>query len=482
MNQEKIGKFILKCRKNKKITQKELAEKLGVSDKTISNWENGRNMPDLSLFKPLCEELDITINDLISGEIVKEKDYQEKLEQNIINTIDYSNYKVNKNNKNIAWILIVIGVLLSVSALTIFPSESSWGSIYSVIGAIISLIGISKLTKKLTYQKRVLINYGYFTIFIIILILLDYIAVSYNKQPPRFSYEIRTIDNIILYKSPLCNVYRINRDKENEYYIIDNKKEYTIDTVPTSPFNREKAGIDNIIKYKTVNLDNIKIENIIKNLPLNEYNYNFKIDNNTITINYKTNNWYVNENYYLEKSLIYNSVSLFILVQDLNNINFTFNDITYKISRDIITNNYQNYEDIIKRGIDKTNFNTYLEEKIDDNDFIHIIFKKLFLEEPLKKTTKIILKTHDEKEINTITNKNEIEELINLISRSSRITGAVTLDGNWWNIFFYEEDELIYKLNGWGTHNNYSSTFGFDGKEYILKGLEGIRFREIIEK
>lgn len=70
MNQEKIGNFISECRKKKKLTQSELAERLGVTDKSVSNWENGRNMPDLSLFKPLCEELDISINDLISGERV----------------------------------------------------------------------------------------------------------------------------------------------------------------------------------------------------------------------------------------------------------------------------------------------------------------------------------------------------------------------------------------------------------------------------
>ena len=85
MNQEKIGKFISKCRKNKNLTQKELAEKLGVSDRTVGNWENGRNMPDLSLFKPLCDELDISINDLMSGERIKKEQYQEKLEENIVN-------------------------------------------------------------------------------------------------------------------------------------------------------------------------------------------------------------------------------------------------------------------------------------------------------------------------------------------------------------------------------------------------------------
>lgn len=85
MNQEKIGKLIAECRKNKKMTQQELAEKLGVSDRTVGNWENGRNMPDLSLFKPLCYELGISMNDLMSGEKISKEHYQEKLEENIIN-------------------------------------------------------------------------------------------------------------------------------------------------------------------------------------------------------------------------------------------------------------------------------------------------------------------------------------------------------------------------------------------------------------
>lgn len=66
MNQEKIGNFILELRKEKNMTQQELADKIGVTDKAISKWENGRGMPDLSLMKPLCKELGITINELIS--------------------------------------------------------------------------------------------------------------------------------------------------------------------------------------------------------------------------------------------------------------------------------------------------------------------------------------------------------------------------------------------------------------------------------
>lgn len=68
MNQEKIGKFITECRKEKKLIQTELANKLGITDKAISKWENGRCMPDISLLKELCSILDVSINELLSGE------------------------------------------------------------------------------------------------------------------------------------------------------------------------------------------------------------------------------------------------------------------------------------------------------------------------------------------------------------------------------------------------------------------------------
>lgn len=119
MNQKDVGKFISELRKNKKITQEELAEKLGVNNRTISRWENGNNMPDVSLYKPLCDELNITINELLSGKKLSEKEYQEKLEENIVNTIDYSNKKINKKN-NIIFATIFIIVLLIVSLVVLF--------------------------------------------------------------------------------------------------------------------------------------------------------------------------------------------------------------------------------------------------------------------------------------------------------------------------------------------------------------------------
>lgn len=77
MNQEKIGRFIAENRKAKKLTQEELAEKLGITNKSISKWENGNCLPDSSLFKPLCEILGISINELFAGEKLNDEEKKE---------------------------------------------------------------------------------------------------------------------------------------------------------------------------------------------------------------------------------------------------------------------------------------------------------------------------------------------------------------------------------------------------------------------
>ena len=231
MNQEKIGKFIAECRRKKNMTQQELAEKLGVSDRTIGNWENGRNMPDLSLFIRISIELDISLNDLMSGEVVKSKEYQEKLEENIINTISYTNKKLENKNNIIGLLLIIFGVLISLSAIAIFPSESSWGAIYSVFGAIISLLGVSRFTKKLNHSKRLICNFGYFIIFIAVLFIIDYIGVINIHQAPRFSLVKVTGDNVIYYDTLFYDVVRCNVDSDNETFTVIKNGKYDRDNI-----------------------------------------------------------------------------------------------------------------------------------------------------------------------------------------------------------------------------------------------------------
>ena len=379
MDQIHIGKFIAKCRKDKKMTQSELAEKLGVTDKSIGNWENGRNMPDLSLFKPLCKELDITINELLSGERLKKEEYQEKFEENIINTIDYSTKKINLIRNNLGIVLLIFGIIISFTAMTMFASESSWGSIYSVLGAIISLIGVSKLTRKYKYSKRLLICSIYFIAFLILLFIIDYISVVSLKQLPRFC-TIKT-GNGYVYEcdNPIYSVYRVNSNTQNEYIIIDTNKKYTINTIPIVPFNRNKSGIDNIIKYKNKYVGNNSNDgNLIASLPLSEYGYVFEIDsyNLGLIIDYNITDWYINESYYLEKSIVYNSVSIFSLIDNVKYIRYNFSGKTYTVTRESVSSNFPNYKDIVKDGINKDAFNKYLEQKISDIEFIDFCFKK----------------------------------------------------------------------------------------------------------
>ena len=222
MNQEKIGRFIAECRKDKEMTQSELAEKLGVTDKSIGNWENGRNMPDLSLFKPLCDELGITINDLLSGEKINKGKYQEKFEENIVNTIDYSTKKINKYSNVIGLLLVIFGLFISMSALIMFPSESSWGSIYSVFGIVIFAIGVSKLTSRLKMWIRLsivaLIIFGSLGI----IMFADYMSVKEFNQAPMIRITTMYLggdEELLYYDTPFYDVIKCN-DKFN---IVKNK-------------------------------------------------------------------------------------------------------------------------------------------------------------------------------------------------------------------------------------------------------------------
>ena len=84
MDQIKIGKFIAECRKNKNLTQADLANKLNITDRAVSKWENGKSLPDFSIMFDLCKILDITINDLLSGEIIDKKEESTFLKQQVL--------------------------------------------------------------------------------------------------------------------------------------------------------------------------------------------------------------------------------------------------------------------------------------------------------------------------------------------------------------------------------------------------------------
>lgn len=144
MDQVKIGKFIAHCRKEKNMTQAELAEKLNITDRAISKWETGKGMPDSSIMLELCDELDISVNELLSGEMIIMDNYNKVAEENFIK---FQKEKED-SDKRLLFTEIIIGSIVTISFLlmiflSIFAIENIvWKTITIIVGIVIFIIGI----------------------------------------------------------------------------------------------------------------------------------------------------------------------------------------------------------------------------------------------------------------------------------------------------------------------------------------------------
>jgi len=144
MDQVKIGKFIAECRKKNNLTQMQLAEKLNITDRAVSKWENGKAMPDSGIMLDLCNELKISVNELLSGEVIEMKEYDKKTEALLL---DMQKQK-EEADKRLLSIEIVIGVLamivfLSLTFIASFVEMQEWLRILLiVIGLVPVIIGV----------------------------------------------------------------------------------------------------------------------------------------------------------------------------------------------------------------------------------------------------------------------------------------------------------------------------------------------------
>ena len=149
MDQIKIGKFIAKCRKNKKMTQLQLAEKLGITDRAISKWETGNGMPDSSIMLELCDLLEISVNELLSGEVINMENYNEIAEMNLLE-LKRQKEEADRKMLGLEW---VIGYTSSITFLTLifvasFVEMQSWLRIVLiVVGSIIFAVGMANAIK-----------------------------------------------------------------------------------------------------------------------------------------------------------------------------------------------------------------------------------------------------------------------------------------------------------------------------------------------
>ena len=139
MDQLKIGKFIADCRKQKNLTQMQLAEKIGITDKAISKWERGIAMPDSSIMLELCDILGISVNELLSGEKINMKNNEQKNEQLLLEMAKELEKK-NKTIWNAMWIIMTVSIIGLIGGLMIvafFIPEGPW-----MLVAILSLCAV----------------------------------------------------------------------------------------------------------------------------------------------------------------------------------------------------------------------------------------------------------------------------------------------------------------------------------------------------
>ncbi len=149
MDQIKIGKFISKCRKEKRMTQAQLAEKLNITDRAVSKWETGRGMPDSSIMLELCNELGITVNELLCGERLKMDDYNLKFEENLLAV----QKEKEESDRRMLKLEMVIGVISSIAFL-VLVFTALFAGLYPIarvglisIGALIFITGVANAIK-----------------------------------------------------------------------------------------------------------------------------------------------------------------------------------------------------------------------------------------------------------------------------------------------------------------------------------------------
>ena len=158
MDQVKVGKFIAECRKNKNMTQAELAEKLNITDRAISKWETGKGMPDSSIMLELCNELDISVNELLSGEMIEMKNYNERAEELLIKMTKKEEI-INKKLLVSMYIIIVITIIADVSIVALaqyFIIDTILSDIVcliSTICCILIMLYCLKLEKDIGYYE-----------------------------------------------------------------------------------------------------------------------------------------------------------------------------------------------------------------------------------------------------------------------------------------------------------------------------------------
>ncbi|MDR1769665.1 MAG: helix-turn-helix domain-containing protein [Hungatella sp.] len=158
MDQIKIGKFIASCRKEKNLTQAQLAEKLGITDRAVSKWENAKSMPDTGLMPELCELLGISVNELLSGEKLNlMEDYRKNAESNLLALKEMEESK-NRELLNLEWVIGYMGTI----PFLILIFTVSFGNVSTIIRAILIGLAIVLFIPAIYFSLKLERDAGYY--------------------------------------------------------------------------------------------------------------------------------------------------------------------------------------------------------------------------------------------------------------------------------------------------------------------------------
>lgn len=219
MDYEKIGKFIYELRKEKNLTQKDLSKSLSVTIQAISKWEGGLGCPDVSLLRPLSEELGVSISELLNGEKIKKENVLEKVDDLLMKNLE-ENEKRRKKERLI-FITFLIGIILVFYSFTLNIYTSF--RILTIIAIILITAYIPVIIKKKTKLWHITIPILVFST----LLLFDYIAVSvYQRQPIIYYDVVSDVSNNDYHKRYDSFFYTAYQCSTNEIYELGPKNEH----------------------------------------------------------------------------------------------------------------------------------------------------------------------------------------------------------------------------------------------------------------
>ena len=153
----KIGRFIADCRKEKKITQEQLAEKLYVTDRAVSKWERGLSLPDADKMLELCNILGISVNELLNGEKIMKEDYEKKTEELLVELAKKEEEKDKQLFANM-WVLLISTFIFYVTILILGAITLGEGVPYGIITVVSTIIFVCVCF----YALKIEVNVGYY--------------------------------------------------------------------------------------------------------------------------------------------------------------------------------------------------------------------------------------------------------------------------------------------------------------------------------